>query len=134
MINKSGQRSRADKEFDDFGSEPKTERVYSDNELYDFDKKIQRFYEEKTLQNPPNTGRKVEILNMEKLHTAYGACREVEQGKDKEGNPIKYYLYNDRYPAFINLWRQYEAWRGKKDWVEGKRSEELKANEEAVPF
>lgn len=79
-------------------------RVYSDRELQDFHKNIQRFW----------AGDK--FLN-EELHVAYGAATKRDAGKRPDGTPIFYYTYNsDRYEQFRNVWKQYERWRVNQDY------------------
>ena len=137
MINKSGRRTRADKEFDDFGKEPVVERTYSDRELQDFHNKIQKYHEPKTIQNPnaEDFGQTYLILNFNKLAVAFGAFRIVEQGTDPEGKPVKYYLSTpERYLQLNNLWKAYEDWRKKMDWVAEKEAERLEQVSETVAF
>ena len=132
MINKSGRRTRADKEFDDFGKEPVVERTYSDRELQDFHNKIQKYHEPKTIQNPnaEDFGQTYLILNFNKLAVAFGAYREVDGS-----NGAKYYLStSERYLQLNNLWKQYEDYRRRLDWMADKEAERLEQVAETVAF
>jgi hypothetical protein len=127
-LNKSGRRTKADQEFDNFGKETPQERVYSSQELERFHSLIQKFYESKTIQNPnaEDFGQTYLVLNHQKLHVAYGACRPVEHGVRHDGTPMVYYFYNsERYNQFNNLWKQYEEHRRKLDWIADKENERL---------
>lgn len=103
---------REEKKIDDFPSE----RTYSDSELRDFHEKIQRFWEEpRTLED----GSIAQRFAHQRLHVAFGAAREVKVGSGT------YFLYNERHRAFSALWRQYEDWRRKQNWKEGREIEEF---------
>jgi len=131
MINKKA-RTRADKEFDDFGKEPVVERVYSDKELQDFHNLIQKYHEPKTIQNPnaEDFGQTYLILNFNKLAVAFGAYREVDGS-----NGAKYYLStSERYLQLNNLWKQYEDYRRKLDWVADREAERIGQISESVAF
>ena len=114
-----------------------TKRTYSEAELRDFHQKIQRFWDEPREINAVVFGRKIDgqaqKFRHEDLHVAYGAARKVQHGT------VFVYQYNsERYAQFNNLWSQYEDWRKKQDWIEGKRGEELdklaEQSSEQVPF
>ena len=120
--------TKTDKEFDNFGKEPVVERVYGDSELEKFHQLIQKYHEPYTIQNPKaeDFGQTYLILNHQKLHVAYGACRAVEQGIKPDGSPMVYYFYNsERYNQFNTLWKQYEEYRKKLDWIADREAERL---------
>src|SRR3990167_11002675 len=99
-------------------------RVYLDHELRDFHNKIQKFWDEPREVNEIVFGRKVEgkaqKFRHEDLHVAYGAARKVQHGK------VYVYQYNsERYGQFNNLWKQYEDWQQKQDWIENKNLEAM---------
>lgn len=128
-INKSGKKSKADKEFDNFGVEAPVERTYSEQELERFHNLIQKFYEPHTIQNPEREdfGQTYLVLNWQKLHVAYGACKALEQGVKEDGTPMYYYFYNDKYEKFNVLWKQYESYRQKQDWMASRQNLEALA-------
>lgn len=92
-------------------------RVYTKDELERFDKSIQRFYEDYTIETGVEKGKIVKVLNYPKLSTAFGATSE--RGAVILGdNPI-------RQEVLENLMNQHGWWKNGKDWAENKRLEEL---------
>lgn len=114
-------------------------RKYNDHELENFHNKIQRFWDEpREVVVPgwdgPQIARK---FRHEDLHVAFGAAKKVEHGVNSDKQQVYKYMYNsDRYTSFANLWRQYEDWQRKKDWIYAQNTPTLtKMSEEAeVPF
>lgn len=109
------------------------ERVYNDHELQDFHNKIQRFWEEPREVSETVFGKKIDGIAQrfahQSLHVAFGAAIRVKHGKGYV------YLYNSRYATFQSLWRQYEEYRKKQDWISEKKSEELEmVAQESVIF
>lgn len=96
----------------------KQARVYTELELQDFDNKVQRFYEDYTIQNGKNRGEVIRVLNQKKLGIAFGAL-------DKRGAVIVDEVYGVRLHVLENLLEQWGKWKGKKQWVEKKRIEGL---------
>ncbi len=99
-------------------------RAYSEVELTQFHNKIQRFWDAPREVNEVVMGRKIEGVAQkfrhEDLHVAFGAAIKVQHGTTHR------YLYNqERYEVFTNLWRQYEDWRRKQDWIADQRALEL---------
>lgn len=128
MINKLAKYKK--QEIEDF-SVP--QRIYSNHELQDFHKKIQKFWDEPREVRGEVFGIKLEgtaqKFRHQDLHVAYGAARKVQHGK------THVYQYNaERYEQFENLWKQYESWRQKQDWIENKQNEELEKTAEQIPF
>ena len=121
LINKKAQR-----EIDDFAIPP---RDYSDTELADFHSKIQRFWgEPRQVELSNGLSGTAQKFNHQDLHVAYGSATKVKHG-------LSYvYLYNDRSKDFDNLWKQYEEWRKKQDWIDNKRSEGLEEMAKEVAF
>ena len=121
MINKKAQR-----EIDDFATPP---RHYEDFELSDFHAKIQRFWgEPRQVELSNEMSGTAQKLNHQDLHVAYGSATKVKHG-------LSYvYLYNDRSKDFDNLWKQYEEWRKKQDWILSKQNEELDKVAGETPF
>lgn len=113
----------------------KPQRIYSDHEIQDFHNKIQKFWDEPREVNTVALGVAVkgnaQKFRHEDLHVAFGATRKVAHGKT-----FSYQYNSDRYGVFNNLWKQYEGWRQKQDWIGNKQAEELEkmANESDVPF
>lgn len=92
-------------------------RIYTKEDLERFDKSIQRFYEDYTIETGKDKGTVIKVLNYQKLSTAFGATSErgaVILG----GNPI-------RQEVLENLMSQHGWWKGGKDWAENKRLEQL---------
>lgn len=131
MINK-----KAKKDYDEFDVVP--QRTYSDFELSDFHKKVQKFYVEKEIKNPssPDFGKKFSIFDHNTFAVAYGAYVKVlgtggvyhyciatkEDGKDGERNA-----------EMVNLLNQYTSWKAR-NYYEEKRLEDLATQNNDVPF
>ena len=109
------------------------QRIYSDHELKDFHNKIQKFWvgEPREL-NSVAFGVKIEGLaqkfDHEELAVAFGAAIKVKHGKGYV------YLHNERSKVLQNLWKQYEGWRQKQDWIGEKNVERLEVMAEEIPF
>jgi hypothetical protein len=100
-------------------------KEYTESQLADFHTKIQRFWETpRTLAD----GQIAQKFNHQELHTAFGACKKVQHGAGYV------YLYNERHKVLTNLWKQYEEWRKKQDWIGGKEVERLSGISEEIPF
>ncbi len=106
-------------------------RTYSDHELERFHTKIQRFQEPAREISDTEIGGRVfkggiaQKFRYEDLHVAFGAAKKVEHGRDPKGVILYKYLYvPDRYEVFNNLWRQYEDWRRKQDWIADKQAQD----------
>ena len=117
----------------------KPERVYSDTELRDFHNKIQKFWDAPREVNAVAFGKKVEGVaqkfRFEDMAVAYGAARKVEQGKKPDGSPVVYYLYEPiRNRQLDNIWKQYEDWQKKQDWIDNKNSEGYEKLAEQIAF
>lgn len=99
----------------------KEERVYSDRELKDFHEKIQKFREKKVL----TTGEEINPLNWNKMAVAFGAYTVIEyQGKPyyrgagkPDGECRRMYILD-------NLWKQYQDWCRRTDWLDQKKIDE----------
>ena len=103
-------------------------RAYTDTELSDFHKKIQRFWDpERKLEN----GEIAQKFRYQDLAVAYGALRPEMVGKH-----IYYSSTPERYLKLNVLWNQYGEWRRKLDWIGLKRAEEsaVKAEVDKIPF
>lgn len=107
MLNKSGKRD----DVENFEVPP---RIYTDLEIQDFHHKIQRFWDEpREVSLPGGMSGTARKFRHQDLAVAYGAARKVEQGEHS------HYLYNsERSMQFNNLWKQYEDWMQKQDWIE----------------
>ena len=106
-------------------------RKYSDYELQDFHNKVQKFWSEpREVELKDGMFGIAQKFNHPELHVAFGAAIKVKHGLGCV------YLYNERYKDFVNLWGQYESWRGKQDWIAGKNAEGYAqiASESQVPF
>ncbi len=98
-------------------------RQYTEAELMDFHRKIQKFYDEPyTIDRPTNLaihGKTARKFRYEDVHVAFGAARKVEKGKREDGSTIYAYLYNpERLDVFNNLWQQYVDYQNKQAWIE----------------
>lgn len=108
-----------------------TPKVYADHELKDFHTKIQRFWDEPREVSLPNgMSGTAQKFRHQDLHVSFGAARKVEHGKKH------IYQYDgERYEVFNNLWKQYEDWQRKQDWIDNKNLEALVQQEaNGVPF
>ncbi len=103
-------------------------RVYSEPELMDFHRKIQRFYDEPYVIDKPGTpvdGKVARKFRHEDLHVAFGAARKVEKGKREDNTIIYSYLYNpERFDVFNNLWQQYVDYQNKQAWIEHQQAKD----------
>lgn len=100
-------------------------RTYTEQELKDFDVKIQRFYEPRVHSK---TGEIHSILNYDKLGVAFGALVEIVGSKNKvayaipnttklEGGEIS---GHERYVQLWNLVEQWKFWKRGLDWKKEK--------------
>ncbi len=111
-------------------------RTYTEAELHDFHRKIQRFWDAPREVNAIAFGRKIEgqaqKFRYEDLHVAFGAATKVAHGK------LFKYLYSpERLAVFDNLWGQYESWRRKQDWIAEKQAQDharMAEETSSVPF
>lgn len=104
----------------------KENRNYSDIELQDFHKKIQKFWDE---PRPVEDGL-AQKFRFDDLAVAFGAMKKVPGSFGK----YHYVAFSERYEELLNVWKQYESFRRKKDWVEEKRSEEMVKTAESMGF
>jgi len=104
-------------------------RVYTDTELRDFHKKIQKFYKDKTL----STGEQIKVLDQEEFAVAFGAYTKTVVGKSvyyrAAGGPNG---NTDRLVVMYKLLEQYDDWRRKQDWIDNERLKELDLTANAI--
>lgn len=109
------------------GAELFAPRQYADYELKDFHEKIQRYWDApRRLEN----GTTAQKFRWNDMAVAFGALRKVSGSN----SGFHYLAHPDRYDILANLWKQYENWRGKQDWVEGKKTEVLSETAQGIPF
>lgn len=95
-------------------------RVYTPEELKKFDGLVQKYYYDHTLKS----GEIIKVLNRKKLMVAYGAINEegavlVGDGFGDIGQPPF------RIHEFENLYDQWQRWKGKINYGEEKKLEDL---------
>jgi len=114
---------------------PLAPRVYSETEFKRFDEKLQKYYEDYTLQN----GEVIRVLNKKKFAFAYGATNKdgavvlKAYSFSTDGRGENHYNYDkpSRYEQMENLLDQWGLWKGRGEFIEHKKLEFLATLPEA---
>lgn len=116
-------------------------REYTLQQLNDFGKRLEDFYEERTITMHTASGEpeKVRILNFPEACVAFGAMTKKngdyfvvieEEGNDSQGRPR--YKYPTRYQVFMDKYEQWMKVKAKREYASEKSVERYESMAEEV--
>lgn len=108
-------------------------RTYSEAELRDFEKKIQRFFKDYQMKNVGTE--LLSVLDREALSVAFGATdkfgrvilKNFKSETDSRGETTFFYDQPSRQEQLDNILNQLSVLKSKDKWVEGKKIEGLES-------